>query len=105
MPLVFGRPFAAAAPALAWIAIALVPSVTNSTRKVFLYASGGEAIVVRWTAAALALQAAAAAVLIPPLGAVGAALAVAISEAAIWVPLRRADPSAVGLKPDAAYVS
>jgi O-antigen/teichoic acid export membrane protein len=68
----------------------LVPALSNSAKKVFLYAAGGEAIVVRWSAAGLLVQAVSAAILIPAMGASGAALSVAISEAAIWVPLRRA---------------
>ena len=78
-----------------------MPSITNSARKVYLYAAGGETIAVRWSAAALAVQIAADAALIPAFGAAGAALAIAISEAAIWLPLRRADPAAARLTPAA----
>ena len=92
MSLVFGRPFTAAAPTLVWIASGLVPSVANSARKVFLYAAGLEAVVVRWSAAALAVQALTAAGLIPLFGSAGAAAALAIGEAAIWLPLRRTVP-------------
>ena len=69
--------------------IALLPAVTNSGRKIFLYAAGAETIVVRWSAAALAIQIAASALLMPLAGATGAAVSLAIGEAAIWWPLRR----------------
>jgi O-antigen/teichoic acid export membrane protein len=90
--LVYGASFAKAAPALVWVGIGLIPALSNSAKKVFLYAAGGEAIVVRWSAAGLLVQAVSAAILIPALGASGAALSVAISEAVIWLPLRRAQP-------------
>ena len=88
--LVYGSSFAAAGPVLIWVGIALVPSLTNSARKISLYALQQEATALRWSAVSLALQIAAGAVLIPSLGAVGAAAAVAAAEAVIWIPLRRA---------------
>jgi len=90
--LVYGPSFAPAAPALLWIGIGLIPLLSNSGRKVFLYASGGEARVVRWSAVGLIVQACLGFVLIPALGSVGAAVSVAMGEAAIWWPLRRATP-------------
>jgi O-antigen/teichoic acid export membrane protein len=92
--LVYGPSFAPAAPALLWVGIGLIPLLSNSGRKVFLYASGGEARVVRWSAIALLVQACLGFVLIPALGSVGAAVSVAMGEAAIWWPLRRAAPQA-----------
>jgi O-antigen/teichoic acid export membrane protein len=89
--LIYGASFAAAAPALLWIGVGLVPALTNSGRKIFLVASGGESVVLAWSTVALVVQAAAAALLIPALGGVGAAMSLAISEAVIWLPLRRAD--------------
>ncbi len=94
LALIYGAPFAAAAPALVWVAIGLIPSLTNSAQKIALYAAGAESAVVRWSAVALAGQIAAAAALMPALGATGAAIAIAIGEAAVWLPLRRA------VKPD-----
>jgi len=93
MRLIFGRPFASAAPTLVWIGIGLVPTIVNSARKVFLYAAGGEAVVVRWSAVALALQAAGSPALIPAWGSAGAAMAIVIAEGAVWWPLRRAEPA------------
>lgn len=90
--LVYGPSFANAAPALVWVGVALLPALSNSAKKVFLYAAGGEGLVVRWSAAGLLVQAVAAAVLIGAMGATGAAVSVAVSEAAIWLPLRRAMP-------------
>jgi O-antigen/teichoic acid export membrane protein len=87
--LVYGAPFVSAAPALLWISVALIPSLSNSGRKVFLYASGGESIVVRWSAVALFVQVGASAALIPSLGSVGAAVSIGIGEAMVWWPLRR----------------
>ena len=87
--LVYGDAFSKGAPALMWMGIALLPAVTNSGRKIFLYAAGAETIVVRWSAAALAIQIAASALLMPLAGATGAAVSLAIGEAAIWWPLRR----------------
>jgi O-antigen/teichoic acid export membrane protein len=98
MRLLLGAPFAAAGPALIWVAIGLVPAVSNSSRKVYLFAAGGEALVLRWTTAALVIQVASAAALIPVFGAAGAAASVAVGEAAIWWPLRRANPERHGLK-------
>jgi O-antigen/teichoic acid export membrane protein len=90
--LVYGPSFTGAAPALLWISVGLIPLLSNSGRKVFLYASGGEALVVRWSAVALIVQAGLAAVLIPTLGSAGAAVSIAIAEAIIWWPLRTATP-------------
>ena len=93
--LVYGSAFVHAAPALLWVSIGLIPLLSNSGRKVFLYASGGEALVVRWSAVALAAQAGLGVLLIPTLGSTGAAVSVAIGEAVIWWPLRRTMPSDV----------
>jgi O-antigen/teichoic acid export membrane protein len=90
MRLLFGAPFAAAGPALVWIAIGLVPALSNSGRKIFLYAAAGESVVLRWSVVALAAQIGSAAVLIPAFGAAGAAASVALGEAVIWWPLRLA---------------
>lgn len=87
--LVYGPSFARAAPALVWVSIGLIPLLSNSGRKVFLYASGGEATVVRWSAIALVVQLCAGALLIPTQGGVGAAISVAVAEALVWWPLRR----------------
>jgi len=87
--LVYGAPFVSAASALLWISVALIPSLSNSGRKVFLYASGGESVVVRWSAIALFVQVGAGAALIPSLGSAGAAVSIAIGEALVWWPLRR----------------
>jgi O-antigen/teichoic acid export membrane protein len=86
--LVYGPSFTRAAPALLWVGIGLIPLLSNSGRKVVLYASGGEALVVRWSAIALVVQIAAGALLIPAIGGVGAAVSVAVGEAVIWWPLR-----------------
>ena len=90
--LVYGPAFTRAAPALLWISVGLIPLLSNSGRKVFLYASGGEALAVRWSAVALIVQATLGAILIPTLGGVAAAVSVAAGEAVIWWPLRRAAP-------------
>jgi O-antigen/teichoic acid export membrane protein len=86
----FGPSFVAAAPTLIWIGIGLIPSLTNAAREIALYAAGGEAAVVRWTGTALVVQVLSAAMLIPILGSTGAAIAVFVGEAAVWLPLRRA---------------
>jgi O-antigen/teichoic acid export membrane protein len=87
--IVYGPSFTGAAPALLWIAIGLIPLLSNSGRKVFLFASGGEAEVVRWSAVALVVQLACGAMSIPVFGSVGAAVSIAAGEAIIWWPLRR----------------
>ena len=87
--LVYGAAFVGAAPALSWIGIGLIPLLSNSGRKVFLYASGGEALVVRCSAVALIVQVMLGAILIPTFGSAGAAASAAIGEAVIWWPLRR----------------
>jgi O-antigen/teichoic acid export membrane protein len=103
--LAYGPSFVAAAPALMWIGAALIPALSNSGRKIALYAAGGESAVVRWSSVALIVQIAAAALLIPTLGSTGAAVAVFLGEAAVWLPLRRAkagdgeSPVASGLTP------
>lgn len=90
MRVVFGPAFVAGSPTLVWIAIGLAPALTNSARKLFLYASREEAVAVRLSGVALALQIVFAAALIPPFGSTGAAIAIALSEAAVWLPLRNA---------------
>jgi O-antigen/teichoic acid export membrane protein len=99
--LVYGAAFTGAAPALLWVGAGLIPLLSNSGRKVFLFASGGEAIAVRWSAIGLLLQVFAGAALIPTFGSAGAAVSVAVGEAAIWWPLRRATPGSatVNAKP------
>jgi O-antigen/teichoic acid export membrane protein len=92
--LVYGPSFTGAAPALLWITIGLIPLLSNSGRKVFLFASGREAEVVRWSAVALAIQLVLGAILIPVFGSVGAAIGIAAGEAIVWWPLRRTKPSA-----------
>lgn len=87
--LVYGEAFTNASAALMWLGIGLLPALTNSGRKIFLYASGAEAIVLRWSAAGLAVQLVLSALLMPALGAAGAAMSVAAGETAIWLPLRR----------------
>jgi len=89
---VFGPSFVRAAPALIVVGLGLIPALSNSGRKVFLYAAGGESLVVRWSAVGLILQVVSGAVLIPALGSTGAAVSVLVSEAAVWLPLRRAVP-------------
>jgi O-antigen/teichoic acid export membrane protein len=86
----YGPTFAAAAPALVWIGVGLAPALTNSAAKIALYAAGQERTAVAWSAVSLAWQAIAAVVLIPAFGAPGAAAAIALGEAVIWIPLRRA---------------
>jgi len=88
--LTYGGQFVAAASTLGLVGIGLLPSLMNSGRKVFLLAAGRERVVVRWTAVALAIQAIGCATLVRRFGAEGAALAMAIGEAAVWLPLRRA---------------
>jgi O-antigen/teichoic acid export membrane protein len=99
--LVYGASFTGAAPALLWVGVGLIPLLSNSGRKVFLFASGSEAIAVRWSAIGLLLQAGAGAALIPAFGSAGAAVSVAVGEAIIWWPLRRAAPGSatVNAKP------
>jgi O-antigen/teichoic acid export membrane protein len=83
-----------------WIAIGLIPLLSNSGRKVYLYASGGEALVVRWSALGLMIQVCAGVLLIPSLGSAGAAASIAIGEAVMWLPLRRLKAaSSAGLPP------
>ena len=85
----YGDGFAAAVVPLAWTGAGLVPTLVNSGRKVYLYASGLERPAVKWSGVALALQAAACAALIPPFGPAGAAAALAFGEAAVWWPLHK----------------
>jgi O-antigen/teichoic acid export membrane protein len=95
-----------------WIGVGLVPTLVNSGRKVYLYASGLEGAAVKWSAVALALQAAGCALLIPSLGAAGAAAALAFGEAVVWWPLHKItvkagelDGSPVGIVGDSPLVS
>jgi O-antigen/teichoic acid export membrane protein len=92
--LVYGPSFTQAASALVWVGLALIPLLSNSGRKVFLYATGGEASVVRWSTIGLIVQTALGVVMIPALGGAGAAASLAAAEAAIWWPLRRASRQA-----------
>jgi O-antigen/teichoic acid export membrane protein len=86
----YGDSFAGASTAVTCAGIGLVPLLTNAGRKVYLYASGREAIVLRWSAVACAIQAIGCAALIPWFGAAGAMAAYVVGEAVIWLPLRRA---------------
>src|SRR5204863_8026361 len=88
--LVYGPSFAAAAPVLIWIGLGLVPALTNSARKIALYARNAESTVLAWSAAALAVQIAAGAAVIPFAGAIGAAAGIVLAEAVNWSPLWRA---------------
>jgi O-antigen/teichoic acid export membrane protein len=90
---VYGSSFIAAAPALMWVGVGLIPALSNAARQVTLYAADGEALVVGWRAAGLAVQVVSAAVLIPMFGSTGAAVSVAAGEAAVWIPLRRVSTS------------
>jgi len=93
--LIYGPSFTPAAPALLWVGVGLIPLLSNSGRKVFLYASGGESVVVRWSAIGLFLQGCAGVALIPAFGSAGAAVSVAVGEAIIWWPLRHAPTTTV----------
>jgi len=84
----YGADYAPGVFTLMWVAIGLWPFLVNSGRKVTLYAAGRERDAVRWSAAALAIQVVACALLIPRFGAAGAALAMAAGEIAVWWPLR-----------------
>ena len=86
--LTYGSAFADAASPLAWIGIGLLPWVANNGRKMHLYASGRERVALRWSAIALVIQTLGCVVLIPRLGAQGAAITLAIGEAIVWWPLR-----------------
>ena len=87
--LVYGAAFSGAAPALTWIGIGLVPALTNSAKKVFLYAAGAERAALAWSAVSLVVQAAAAGWLVPRFGSVGGAVSLALGEVVIWWPLVR----------------
>jgi O-antigen/teichoic acid export membrane protein len=87
----YGPVFAAAAPARAWIGFELVPCLFNTNLKIHLYASGRERVALRWSAVALAIQTLGCVILIPRLGALGAAVALVIGEAFVWLPLRVED--------------
>jgi O-antigen/teichoic acid export membrane protein len=89
--LAYGQSFTGAAPVLVWLAIGLVPTLTNNARQLYLYAAGHERTAAVWSAAALAAQAAACALLMPAFGAAGAAMAIGIGEALVWWPLRRSE--------------
>jgi O-antigen/teichoic acid export membrane protein len=88
LTLSYGDAFAAAAPALMWAAAGLVPSLTNASRKVYLYAHGREGDVLRWSTAGWVIQVVACLALAPRFGAAGVMCAIAAAEAAIWFPLR-----------------
>jgi O-antigen/teichoic acid export membrane protein len=99
--LTYGPAFAGAAWPLMWAGFGLLPWLINSSRKVFLYAAGLERIAVGWSAAALGIQTLACLALVPRLGAAGAMCALALGEAAIWLPLRIADRRAAAALPGA----
>lgn len=87
--LTYGPAFLPAASALAWLGVGLVPSLMNGGIELYLYAAGDEVYATRLGAVAVAVQVAAAVPLISLFGASGAALSLALGEAAIWLPLRR----------------
>jgi O-antigen/teichoic acid export membrane protein len=86
----YGPAFAAAAPALIWVGLGMVPSLVNAARKVRLYAVGRENVALHWSAVTLVLQVVMCAVLATRSGAAGVAVAMAAGEAAVWWPIRRA---------------
>jgi len=90
---VYGPSFLDAAPALVWVGVGLAPALVNSGKRVALFAAGREKAALRWSAVALAVQVATGLALIPSFGATGAAMSVAIAEAAIVVPLWRSGAS------------
>ena len=83
----YGAAFAAAAWPLAIAGAGLVPALVNSSREVFLYATGREREALQWGTTALAVQAVACILLIPRFGASGAMAALAAGELAVWLPL------------------
>jgi len=85
----YGRSFQGAAPVLAWLAVGLMPMLTNNARQLCLYAAGRERTATIWSAVALVAQAAGCALLCPAFGVAGAAMALAFAEAIVWWPLRR----------------
>lgn len=87
--LTYGGTFSASAPVLVWVAIALLPSLVNNARKVYLYAAGRERMATFWSGVALAVQACGCVLLVPTLGASGAAIALGVGEAAVWWPLQQ----------------
>lgn len=86
----FGATFEPAAPVLMVLAAGLVPMLENAARRVYLLAVDRPWVAAGWSAAGLAAQATAAVPLIAAFGSTGAALAVALAEAVIWLPLRQA---------------
>lgn len=88
--LTFGVRYLEAWPVLVILAIGLTPALTNSARKVYLFAGGHEDAAARWGAVALVIQTALAAALAPAWGALGVALALTIGEGCVVQPLRRA---------------
>lgn len=85
----YGARFAGARWALVWLAASLLPSLLNSGLKVYLFATGRERRVLRWSTIALTVQAIGCAWLIPRFGASGAAIALGIGELSVWWPLVR----------------
>ncbi|MGE5245796.1 MAG: lipopolysaccharide biosynthesis protein [Betaproteobacteria bacterium] len=88
--LTYGPAFSAARWPLVWAGIGLVPSLVNSGREVFLYATGREQTALRWGAVALAVQVAGCVLLVPRFGASGAMAALAAGEMGVWLPVRNA---------------
>lgn len=86
----YGAAFSGAVVPLICVAVGLVPSLLNASRRVYLYAGQREGIALGWASVALAVQIVTCAVLIPRWGALGAAVGLLIGEAAVWWPLARA---------------
>lgn len=99
----YGPAFAGAAPTLMAIGLGLVPALTNSATKIALYAVGEETAATTWSAISLAIQVGLGVLLMRRFGGVGAATALAVGEAAIWVPLRRARKSARSARPSSQH--
>jgi O-antigen/teichoic acid export membrane protein len=86
---IYGTTFSGGRTVLVWLAIGLVPSLTNAGRRVALNATGHEQTALAWSAVAFAIQVVCGAAWIPFYGAAGAAAALTAGEAAVWWPLRR----------------
>jgi len=87
--LVYGAPFAPAAPALSLLSWDLVPALWVGLLTLFLYAQEQERRVNLWLGLGLGVQVAAALALIPAYGAAGAAAASLVSDALLCLALLR----------------
>ncbi len=84
----YGTNFLPGVPILVWLGVGILPSLSNGTRELYLYAVGDEAYANGLRVVALVVQLGAGVILVSYFGGAGLAVSLLLGEIAIWFPLR-----------------